>query len=168
MLYFVIWCELGCALVCVGGCWFVVSFLVFGGWWVRVRRGSSINSSTNSDWCAKQLEAEQSGRCMQIPAALARIPHIHMFNASSPHFAIPLSLRIRLSQHHPAIVALRKSAYLPTTHSFPLSLHPPIHRHAPHSQRPAHRHLKHPRHQSIPCRHRHPPASSARVPGLPA
>ena len=60
---------------------------------------------------------------MQIPAALARIPHIHMFNASSPHFAIPLSLRIRLSQYHPAIVALSKSAFLPTTHSFPLSLH---------------------------------------------
>lgn len=44
---------------------------------------------------------------------------------SSPHFAIPLSLRIRLSQYmyHLAIVALSKSAFLPTTHSFPLSLH---------------------------------------------
>lgn len=136
-----------------------------GGGWVRVRRRSSVKSSVNSHWCAKQLEAEQSGRCMQIPAALARIPHIHMFNASSPHFAIPLSLRIRLSQI-PSCHCRIEQVHLPSHYTFLPFVPPPIHRHAPHSQRPAHCHLKHPRHQSIPCHHS--PASSARVPGLPA
>jgi hypothetical protein len=105
-----------------------------------MRRRSSVNS-TNTHWCAKvawrRIRQMHADPC----STSAHSSHSHVqCHPALTLLARPLSAQIRLSQSHlPIIVALSNRSH----YTFIPFVHPPIHHHAPHSQRPAHRHLKH-------------------------